>query len=51
LSVERTIHRVAPSSIQLFIRLLLQVNMLALYNVGPAVEGTLGGNHFLGLYS
>jgi membrane associated rhomboid family serine protease len=26
---------------------LLQVNMLALYSVGPAVEGTLGGNRFL----
>jgi membrane associated rhomboid family serine protease len=24
--------------------------MLALYNVGPAVEGTLGGNRFLALY-
>lgn len=28
----------------------LQINMLALYSVGPAVEGTLGGNRFLAVY-
>jgi hypothetical protein len=28
----------------------LQINMLALYNIGPAVENTLGGNRFLALY-
>jgi hypothetical protein len=27
-----------------------QVNMLALYNIGPAVEAVLGGNRFLALY-